>query len=143
MSYKRVVTQKKRSFWDRLFFQWSRKYDEHIDYVWVQEETFKPKKPKLYGTTSLGGYKPAPKPKTVYYSPPPAPAPVQDNTTDVLLGAAVGYAIGRMLDDDKPSSSCSIPNDAPFESGGGGDFGGGGASDSWSSDDSSSSSGSD
>lgn len=150
MSYITKTRKVKRTVWARLWKNWSRLYDEESYKIWVDDiPKYKydvPKKPKSkpYGTTSLGGYKPAPKPKTVYYSPPPAPAPVQDNTTDVLLGAAIGAAIGsaigRMLDDDKPSSS---PSPAPFESGGGGDFGGGGASGSWSSDDSSSSSGSD
>lgn len=149
MSYITKERKVKRSFWARLWKNWSRVYEFETYEIWVDDiPKYKydvPKKPKLklYDTTSVGGYKPAPKPKTVYYSPPPAPAPVVDNTTDVLLGAAVGFAIGRLLDDDKPSYSCPAPSPAPFESGGGGDFGGGGASDSWSSDDSSSSSGSD
>jgi uncharacterized membrane protein YgcG len=64
-------------------------------------------------------------------TPAPTPAPSTD-LGDVLVGAAIGYAVSEFIDNmannHDEGRSCSANDSPSFESGGGGDFGGGGAS---------------
>jgi hypothetical protein len=84
-------------------------------------------------------------PYTTPYRQPAAPAATQYTIGDALIGASIGYVIGSVINNDRPSPPASnqcTANDS-FTTGGGGDFGGGGAESSWdsgSSSDSSSSS---
>jgi uncharacterized membrane protein YgcG len=86
--------------------------------------------------------KPRPVQRTITPFQPAQPATqASEDISNLVLAASVGSLIGSILNNDRPSQSCSVSSDnEPFRSGGGGDFGGGGASSDWSSSDSSSSS---